>query len=60
MADYLFSIRRDGTAQLDSYEGKDSQIVIPDHYEGKPVTVIADNAFPGFPASSLSSFPKRS
>ena len=45
MADYLFSIRRDGTAQLDSYEGKDSQIVIPDHYEGKPVTVIADNAF---------------
>ena len=45
MADYLFSIRRDGNAQLDSYEGKDSHIIIPDQYEGKPVTAIADNAF---------------
>ena len=45
MADYLFSVRRDGTAQLDSYEGKEVHIVIPDQYEGKPVTAIADNAF---------------
>ena len=45
MADYLFSIRRDGNAQLDSYEGKDSHLVIPDSHEGRPVTVIADNAF---------------
>ena len=45
MAEYLFSIRRDGNVQLDSYEGKDAHVVIPDHYEGKPVTTIADNAF---------------
>ena len=45
MDDYLFSVRRDGTAQLDSYEGKEKHVVIPDTYEGKPVTMIADNAF---------------
>ena len=45
MAEYLFSIRRDGNAQLDSYEGKDTHVVIPDHFDGKPVTTIADNAF---------------
>ena len=28
MADYLFSVRRDGNAQLDSYEGKDSHLVL--------------------------------
>ena len=45
MTDFLFSMRRDGNVQLDSYEGKDLHIVIPDHYDGKPVTSIADNAF---------------
>ena len=45
MSDYLFSIRRDGNAQLDSYEGNETHIVIPAQYEGRPVTVIADNAF---------------
>ena len=41
----MFSLRRDGNAQLDSYEGMDHAVVIPADYEGHPVTVIADNAF---------------
>ena len=46
MADFLFSFRKDGNVQLDSYEGKDVHVVIPDLFEGKPVTSIAENAFP--------------
>ena len=45
MSDFLFSVRKDGNAQLDSYEGNNAHVVIPSRYDGKPVTAIAENAF---------------
>ena len=45
MPDFVFSRRRDGSVQLDSYEGNESILKIPAEYEGHPVTQIGDNAF---------------
>ena len=42
MSDFLFSVRRDGSAQLDGYEGNETAVVIPSEYEGHPVTIIAE------------------
>ena len=45
MSGFAFSKRRDGSYQLDSYQGSSSVISIPSEFEGHPVTVISDNAF---------------
>ena len=45
MSDFIFSLRRDGSAQLDEYTGTGADVMIPPVYDGHPVTVIADNAF---------------
>ena len=45
MSDFVFSIRRDGSAQLEEYIGSSPAVIIPGDYEGHPVTVLADNAF---------------
>ena len=46
MQDFIFSIvRRDGSFQLDSYEGSSRRVVIPSEHEGRKVTAIGDNAF---------------
>ena len=37
MSDYSFSKKRDGTYQLDKYDGTSSVLSIPAEYEGKPV-----------------------
>ena len=45
MSEFTFTRKRDGSYQIDSYEGSSSVLVIPSEYEGHPVTSIADNAF---------------
>ena len=45
MSEYSFSKKRDGTYQLDSYDGSSTVLNIPAEYDGRPVTAIADNAF---------------
>ena len=45
MSDFIFSIRRDGSAQLDEFTGTGPDVIIPSAHEGHPVTAIADNAF---------------
>ena len=45
MSDFVFSMKRDGTAVLEGYEGNADRLDIPRTYDGHPVTSIADNAF---------------
>ena len=45
MSDFIFSLRQDGSAQLDEYTGTGPDVVIPSVHEGHPVTAVADNAF---------------
>ena len=45
MSDFSFSRKRDGSYQLDKYDGASAVLSIPSEYEGHPVTSIADNAF---------------
>ena len=45
MSEFTFTRKRDGTYQIDSYEGTSAVLAIPSEHEGKPVTSIADNAF---------------
>ena len=45
MSEFTFSKKRDGSYQLDGYEGASSVLSIPSEHEGRPVTSIADNAF---------------
>ena len=43
MSEFTFTRKRDGTYQIDSYEGTSAVLAIPSEHEGKPVTSIADD-----------------
>ncbi len=47
MQDYLFKLMDDDTYGIISYEGDESEIVIPDTYMAKPVTILYDDLFKG-------------
>ena len=44
MSDFSFSRKRDGSYQLDKYDGASAVLSIPSEYEGHPVTSIADRS----------------
>lgn len=43
--DYAYALLDDGTVEITSYGGADTEIVIPDTLDGKPVTAIGERAF---------------
>ena len=43
--DYAYALLDDGTVEITSYGGADTEIVIPDTLDGKPVTAIGELAF---------------
>ena len=43
--DYAYALFDDGTVEITSYGGADTEIVIPDTLDGKPVTAIGERAF---------------
>lgn len=45
--EYEYFLNKDGTVQVSSYLGKDSEVVIPDTIEGCPVTGISSYTFEG-------------
>ena len=53
--DYAYALLDDGTVEITSYGGADTEIVIPDTLDGKPVTAIGERAF--YYSLSLTSSP---
>lgn len=47
MQEFYFKYAEDGTYCVQSYEGDEAEVVIPDVYCGKPVTILLDNLFAG-------------
>ena len=48
MSDFIFSRKRDGSLQVEGYEGSSAVLSIPREEDGRQVTSIADNAFSWF------------
>ena len=45
MTEYTFTRKRDGSYQVDSYEGISPVLDIPSQFDGHPVTSIAEATF---------------
>lgn len=59
--DYAYALLDDGTVEITSYGGADTEIVIPDTLDGKPVTAIGEraSALPQRPRKPYISHPGR-
>src|SRR5690625_1670034 len=43
--DFLYSHNQDGTVTIESYQGNEREIIIPEKLNGKKVTILADFSF---------------